>query len=99
MAAEMEATTKLQIRGGKKPRKTVVKKRYRQDLQKKIQQRRRHREVNRQIWARLQVLTDKVQSTETTLLQLATGEEEKVRSHPLTRRSLKKQWRADTGWP
>ena len=40
MAAEMEATTKLQTRGGKKPRKTAVKKRYRQDLQKKIQQRR-----------------------------------------------------------
>ena len=53
MAAEMEATTKLQTSGGKKPRKTAVRKRYRQDLQKKIQQRRRHREVNRQIWVRL----------------------------------------------
>ena len=90
MAAEMEATTKLQIRGGKKPRKTAVKKRYRQDLQKKIQQRRRHREVNRQIWAQLQALMDKVQSTETTLLQLATGEKETVRNHPTDQMIIEK---------
>ena len=88
MAAEMEATTKLQIRGGKKPRKTAVRKRYRQDLQKKIQQRRRHREVNHQIWARLQALTDKVQSTETTLLQLASGEDKMVRNHPTDQKIL-----------
>ena len=91
MAAEIEATTKLQTRGGKKPRKkTAVRKRYRQELQKKIQQRRRHREVNRQIWARLQALTDKVQSTETTLLQLATGEDKKVRNHPTDQKILEK---------
>ena len=89
MAAEMEATTKLQTRGGKKPRKkTAVRKRYRQELQKKIQQRRRHREVNRQIWARLQALTDKVQSTETTLLQLVTGEDKTVRNHPTDQKIL-----------
>ena len=89
MAAEMEATTKLQTRGGKKPRtKTAVRKRYRQDLQKKIQQRRRHREVNRQIWARLQALTDKVQSTETALLQLVSGEEKTVRNHPTDQKIL-----------
>ena len=89
MAAEIEATTKLQTRGGKKPRKkTAVRKRYRQELQKKIQQRRRHREVNRQIWARLQALTDKVQSTETTLLQLATGEDKTVRNHPTDQKIL-----------
>ena len=88
MAVEMEATTKLQTRGGKKPRKTAVHKRYRQDLQKKIQQRRRHREVNRQIWVRLQALTDKVQSTETTLLQLASGEDKTVRNHPTDQKIL-----------
>ena len=91
MAAELEATTKLQTRGGKKPRKkTAVRKRYRQKLQKKIQQRQRHREVNRQIWARLQALTDKVQYTETTLLQLATGEDKKVRNHPTDQMILEK---------
>ena len=89
MAAETEATTKMQTRGGKKPRKkTAVRKRYRQELQKKIQQRRRHREVNRQIWARLQALTDKVQSTETALLQLVTGEEKTVRNHPTDQKIL-----------
>ena len=57
-------------------------------MQKKIQQRRRHREVNRQIWARLQALTDKVQSTETTLLQLASGEDKTVRNHPTDQKIL-----------
>ena len=90
MAAEIEATTKLQTRGGNKPRKTAVRQRYRKELQKKKQQRRRHREKNRQIWARLQALVDKVQSTETTLLQLATEEREKVRSHPTDQKIIEK---------
>ena len=89
MAAELEAYTKLQRRGGAKKWKVAVKRRYSKELQKKKQQQRRHREKSRQIWARLQALVATVKTTESTLMQLADGASD-ARPHPPGKKLIEK---------
>ena len=82
MAAKEEAHSKLQYRGGAKKWKHAMKRRYNRDLQRQKTRKRRHQEMNRQIWGRLQALVAKAETTATTLLQPTNSEAEETRVHP-----------------
>ena len=81
MAAEEKVLTKMQQRGGTKKWRQAVKRRYRRDLQREKQCKKRRQELNRQIWQRLQAIVAKAEETTTSLLQLS-NEEDKTRTHP-----------------
>ena len=82
MAAEEDAHTKGQRRGGAHKWKHAIKRRYNRDLQRQKQRRKRHRDVNRQIWAWLQALVAQAKATATTLMQPTKNEEDETRVHP-----------------
>ena len=82
MAAEEDAHTKGQRRGGAHKWKHAMKRRYNRNLQRQKQRRKRHRDVNRQIWGRLQALVAKAKATATMLMQPTKNEEDKTRVHP-----------------
>ena len=96
MAAEEEVQTKLQQRGGTRKWKHAVKRRYNRDLRRQKQRKRRHQEVNRQIWQRLQALVARAEETATSLLQLA-EDKNKTRVHPPGEELIEKAM-ADQHW-
>ena len=82
MAVEEQAHSKMQQRGGGNKWKHAMKRRYNHDLQRQKTRKRRHQEVNHQIWARLQALVAKAETTATMLLQPTNNKEEETRVHP-----------------
>ena len=81
-ATKTEETAKVLIRGGQKQWRAAKKRKHNKEVQRQKQKQRRQEERNRQIWARLQAIVATAKSSQTTLLQPAT-EEEESQHHPL----------------
>ena len=82
MAAEKEEkTSKMQRRGGQKKWKMSSRRKYNQDLRRQKQRKRRRQAMNRHLWQRLQVLVPRAEETATSLMQLATNDEERTSTH------------------